>query len=150
MQRAIELASAGIRNRDGGPFGAVVVKDGAIVGEGWNRVTSTNDPTAHAEIVAIRHACERLGTFSLEGAAVYTTCEPCPMCYAAISWARVGEVIYAGDRQGAARAGFDDSTFWDDVGLPPASRRIVMRHVPSDEAEALFDAWLALADKTPY
>jgi tRNA(Arg) A34 adenosine deaminase TadA len=150
MHRALEIARAGMRSKTGGPFGAVVVKNGEIIGEGSNSVTSTNDPTAHAEVVAIRRACERVGDFSLAGATLYTTCEPCPMCYAAISWARIGEVIYAGDRAGAARAGFDDSVLWDDVALPPDGRRLVMRRVAPEDADVLFDAWIAMPDKTPY
>ncbi len=150
MQRAIDLARAGMRKKAGGPFGAVVVKDGAIVGEGSNCVTSKNDPTAHAEIQAIRHACEKLGTFSLEGATLYTTCEPCPMCYAAIFWSRVSEVVFAGDRKGAARAGFDDNILWDDIAKPVGTRERPMRKVSDKVANALFDEWLTMVDKTPY
>ena len=150
MQRAIDIARAGMQRKAGGPFGAVVVKDGVIVGEGSNCVTSKNDPTAHAEIQAIRYACEKLGTFSLDGATLYTTCEPCPMCYAAIFWARVAKVIYASDQKGAARAGFDDKVLWDDVARPWEQRQLVSQKVPDAEANALFDEWLAMGDKTPY
>ncbi len=150
MQRAIEIARAGMQRKAGGPFGAVVVKDGIIVGEGSNCVTSKNDPTAHAEIQAIRYACEKLGTFSLDGATLYTTCEPCPMCYAAIFWARVDKVIYASDRTGAARAGFDDKVLWEDIARPWEERQLVSSKVPDAAANALFDEWLAMGDKTPY
>jgi len=150
MQRAIEIARAGMRKKAGGPFGAVVVKDGVVVGEGSNCVTSKNDPTAHAEIQAIRYACEKLGTFSLDGATLYTTCEPCPMCYAAICWARVDKVVYASDRKGAARAGFDDNVLWEDVALPWEKRQMVSCKVPDTEANMLFDELLAMVDKTPY
>jgi guanine deaminase len=150
MQRAIAVAREGMQNKAGGPFGAVVVKNGEIIGEGSNRVTSSNDPTAHAEIVAIRMACQSLGTFSLEGATLYTTCEPCPMCYAAIFWSRVDEVIYASDRKGAALAGFDDNMLWDDIATPVEARQLPMRKVSDTEANALFDAWRAMPDKTPY
>jgi tRNA(Arg) A34 adenosine deaminase TadA len=150
MERALDVARAGMQSKAGGPFGAVIVRDGVIIGEGSNCVTSTNDPTAHAEIVAIRKACERTGNFSLEGATLYTSCEPCPMCYAAIAWARISDVVYAGDRAGAARAGFDDSMLWDDVALPPAARKTRMRRMDSAAADKLFDDWIAMADKTPY
>jgi len=150
MQRAIAIARAGMQKKAGGPFGAVIVKDGAIVGEGSNCVTSKNDPTAHAEIQAIRHACEKLGTFSLDGATLYTTCEPCPMCYAAIFWARIEKVVYASDRQGAARAGFDDNDLWEDIVRPWEKRKLLSCKVPDAEAETLFNEWLGMADKTPY
>ena len=116
MRRAIELAVEGMRANQGGPFGAVVVRDGVIVGEGFNRVLGTNDPTAHAEIQAIRAASSKLGTFELRGCELYTSCEPCPMCLAAAYWARVERVHYACERSDAARAGFDDSFLYDEIG----------------------------------
>lgn len=150
MQHAIAIAKSGMQRKAGGPFGAVIVKDDAIIGEGSNLVTSTNDPTAHAEIVAIRRACERIGDFSLKGAILYTTCEPCPMCYAAIHWARIDKVIYASDRVSAARAGFDDNLLWNDIASPPDGRHLPLHHEPNAEAEALFNEWLTMADKIPY
>lgn len=150
MQRAIDVARAGMQRKAGGPFGAVIVKDGVVVGEGSNCVTSKNDPTAHAEIQAIRFACEKLGTFSLDGTTLYTTCEPCPMCYAAIFWARVDKVIYASDRKGAARAGFDDNVLWEDVARPWDKRQLASSKVPDTAANTLFNEWLAMGDKTPY
>ena len=150
MQRAIDVARAGMQRKAGGPFGAVIVKDGVVVGEGSNCVTSKNDPTAHAEIQAIRFACEKLGTFSLDGTTLYTTCEPCPMCYAAIFWARVDKVIYASDRKGAARAGFDDNALWEDVARPWDKRQLASSKVPDTAANTLFNEWLAMGDKTPY
>jgi tRNA(Arg) A34 adenosine deaminase TadA len=150
MRRAVEIARAGIDRKVGGPFGAVIVKDGLILGEGSNAVTSTNDPTAHAEIVAIRHACRRVDSFSLQGATLYTTCEPCPMCYGAIFWTRIDRIVYAADRAGAARVGFDDNILWQDVAQAPRSRRLNMQHEPSPEADALFAQWAAMSDKTPY
>lgn len=150
MNRAIELARAGMLRKCGGPFGAVVVRDGVIVGEGSNCVTSRNDPTAHAEIQAIRQACESLGTFTLEGATIYTTCEPCPMCYGAIFWSRMREIVYASNRDDAAIAGFDDRKFWDEYVKPISERGVHMREYFADEAASLFDEWSTLPDKIPY
>ncbi len=135
MRRAIELAREGMNQGAGGPFGAVIVKNGEIVGEGWNRVIATNDPTAHGEITAIRDACAKLGTFSLEGCEIHTTGQPCPMCLGAIQWARIGRIHYGFRIEDAAAIGFDDTEFFRQMLLPPAERRI-----PSAElcrAEAL-------------
>jgi len=134
----------------GGPFGAVIVRDGEIIAEGWNQVTSANDPTAHAEVVAIRRACEKLGSFSLDGCTIYTSCEPCPMCLGAIYWARIKEIRYANTRADAARIGFDDSLIYDEVPKEPADRMIPTVHQPSDAARAVFDDWENKPDKIEY
>ena len=150
MKRAIELARAGMDNNDGGPFGCVVVKDGKVVGEGNNRVTSTNDPTAHAEVVAIREACKTLDAFQLDGCSIYTSCEPCPMCLGAIYWARPAQVFYACTREDAAAVGFDDDFIYDEISLPNEDRERVMINLLRDEGVALFQAWDAKADKIEY
>jgi tRNA(Arg) A34 adenosine deaminase TadA len=134
----------------GGPFGAVVVKDGRIVGEGWNRVTSTNDPTAHAEVVAIREACRALGTFKLDGAVLYTSCEPCPMCLAATYWARVGRIVYANSRADAAAIGFDDDFLYREIPLPLEARAVPIVRALADEAILVFEDWAAKPDKIAY
>ncbi|MEP7149132.1 MAG: nucleoside deaminase, partial [Acidobacteriota bacterium] len=123
MRRAIELAQKGADENLGGPFGCVVVKDGRIVGEGSNQVTSTNDPTAHAEIVAIRSACRELGSFQLDGCVIYTSCEPCPMCFGAIYWARPKGIFIAATREDAAAAGFDDEVFYSELEKPNDQRQ---------------------------
>ena len=150
MQRAIELARAGMDNNDGGPFGCVVVKDGRVVGEGNNRVTSTNDPTAHAEVVAIREACKTLDAFQLDGCSIYTSCEPCPMCLGAIYWARPAHVFYACTREDAAAVGFDDDFIYDEISLPNENRERVMINLLRDEGVALFQAWMVKPDKIEY
>jgi len=150
LERAVELARLTMRENRGGPFGAVVVKDGAIVGEGANLVLAANDPTAHAEVTAIRDACSRLGTFKLTGATIYASSEPCPMCLAAIYWARIERIVYANDRAAAARIGFDDAFFYDELARAPRERRIPMVCTPLDAAERLFREWAEKPDKTPY
>lgn len=150
MLRAIELARSGMDNNDGGPFGCVVAKDGEIVGEGNNRVTSTNDPTAHAEVVAIREACKTLDAFQLDGCSIYTSCEPCPMCLGAIYWARPAQVFYACTREDAAAVGFDDDFIYDEISLPNQDRERVMINLLRDEGVALFQAWDAKTDKIEY
>ena len=150
MQRAIELAIENVRARRGGPFGAVVVRDGVIVAEGTNLVTSTLDPTAHAEITAIRAACRALQNFQLTGCEIYTSCEPCPMCLGAIYWARPDRVYYGGTRADAAAAGFDDALIYDELSLPPAARRIPMLAMMRTEAQATFEAWRSLAGRIAY
>src|SRR5450755_1185589 len=149
MRRAIALAVENVRS-GGGPFGAVVVKDGAVIAEGVNRVTAENDPTAHAEVVAIRAGCRALGNFQLSGCDLYTTCEPCPMCLGAIYWARPARVFFAGSALDAAAAGFDDAFIYDELRLPLRSRRIPMAELLREESLAIFKAWVAKADKTPY
>jgi tRNA(Arg) A34 adenosine deaminase TadA len=149
MRRAIALALGNIR-AGGGPFGCVVVKDGHIIAEGANRVTATNDPTAHAEVVAIREACRALNNFQLEGCELYTTCEPCPMCIGAIYWARPSRVFYAGIAADAADAGFDDTFIYDELRKPHAARRIPMIQLLRDESLQIFSAWKAQPNKTRY
>ena len=150
MREAIRLADEGMRGGRGGPFGCVVVRHGEIVGRGSNRVTSANDPTAHAEITAIREACAKLQTFQLADCELYTSCEPCPMCLAAIYWARIPTVFYGNTRQDAAAIGFDDDFIYQQVPLPPAQRAIAMTPLLHDEARATFRAWAAKTDKVRY
>ena len=150
MTRAIELASDGMNSGQGGPFGCVVVKNGEIVGEGNNRVTSTNDPTAHAEIVAIRNACKSLNSFQLDGCSIYTSCEPCPMCLGAIYWARPEKVFFACTREDAAAAGFDDEHIYEELGKPNEERERVMTNLLRDKGLALFEAWNSKTDKVAY
>lgn len=150
MTRAIELSLENVRLGSGGPFGAVVVRDGEIISEGVNCVTASNDPTAHAEIVAIRKACGRLKQFDLKGCEIYTSCEPCPMCLGAIYWARPERIYYANTAADAANAGFDDSFIYREIPLPPTRRKIPM--IPMMRAQALeaLRAWQNLPDKIPY
>ncbi len=141
MQRAIELAIENARSRGGGPFGCVVVKDGRIIAEGANCVTSANDPTAHAEMVAIRKACAALSSFQLEGCEIYTSCLPCPMCLGAIYWARPARVFYASSDRDAADAGFDDSLIYRELELPCHDRRIPMQQLMREESLTAFEVW---------
>lgn len=150
MQRAIEIARAELDSSNGGPFGAVVVREGEIVGEGCNRVTATNDPTAHAEIVAIRQACQHLAGFQLDGCTLYTTCEPCPMCLGAIYWARAVAVFYACTRDDAARADFDDKLIYEEMQTPFHRRRIPMTQLMRNAALSIFDEWLRKTDRVDY
>jgi tRNA(Arg) A34 adenosine deaminase TadA len=150
MRRAIALALENVRTARGGPFAALVAKHGSVIGEGANSVTATNDPTAHAEIVAIRAACRALGTFQLTDCELYTTCEPCPMCLGAIYWARPARVFYAGVAADAAEAGFDDAFIYEELRRPPESRRIPMTQLMREEALAIFAAWKRQPNKTPY
>ncbi|HYH46525.1 MAG TPA: nucleoside deaminase [Thermoanaerobaculia bacterium] len=150
MREAIRLAEQGLRGGHGGPFGCVVVWRGEVVGRGHNRVTSTCDPTAHAEIVAIREACQTLATFHLEECDLYTSCEPCPMCLAAIYCARIPRVWYANTRADAAAIGFDDDLIYSQIALPLEHRHVAMRPLLRDEAQAVFREWAAKADKIRY
>ncbi len=150
LHAAIEEARQGMHRREGGPFGCVIVKDGRIVARGNNRVTGTNDPTAHAEVVAIRAACAALGDFQLTGCTLYTSCEPCPMCLGAIYWARPDRVVFAATRQDAAAAGFDDSLIYDELPLPMEQRRIPTVQLLRDTARTVFAEWTAKTDRTPY
>jgi tRNA(Arg) A34 adenosine deaminase TadA len=150
MRRAIEIAAADMRANCGGPFGAVIVKDGRIVAEGANLVTSSNDPTAHAEVVAIRKACHELETFHLSGCEIYASCEPCPMCLAAIYWAHIDRIHYANSRDDAARIGFDDAFIYDEIPKSPEARRIPMVRVELAEARAVFEEWKNKPDKILY
>jgi tRNA(Arg) A34 adenosine deaminase TadA len=149
MRRAIELSRENVR-RGGGPFGAVIVRAGEVVGEGFNRVTATNDPTAHAEVVAIRNACERLGTFSLHGCEIYTSCEPCPMCLSAIYWARLDRIWFANTKVDAAAIEFDDHFIYDELAKPVENRAIPMKPMLRDEALAAFRDWQANASRVRY
>ncbi len=150
MRRAIELALQNVRSAKGGPFAAIVVKGGDIVAEGTNLVTAANDPTAHAEVVAIREACRVLGNFQLTGCDLYTTCEPCPMCLGAIYWARPSRVFYACTAADAAAAGFDDAFIYEELKKSPSVRRIPMAQLQREESLAIFSAWKQQQDKKPY
>lgn len=150
LLRAIELSEKSLFESQGGPFGAVIVKDGKIIAEGRNEVTSTNDPTAHAEVQAIRKAGKVIGDFNLAGSVLYSSCEPCPMCLSAIYWARIDRVIYANTRHDAAEIGFDDAFIYSELGKDAAERRVSCVHHPLEPANAVFQAWLNKLDKTPY
>lgn len=150
LREAIRISVEMMRAGKGGPFGAVVVKDGQIIGRGCNEVTSTNDPTAHAEIVAIREACRKIGSFRLDGCVIYSSCEPCPMCLSAIYWARIGKIFYSGTRKDAAEAGFRDDFIYDEIPLPPGERKVAAEQLLPDGALAAFAEWKAKPDKTFY
>jgi len=150
MARAIELSMESVQLGRGGPFGAVIVKDGTIVAEGVNQVTSTNDPTAHAEILAIRQACAKLGSFELKDCELYTSCEPCPMCLGAIYWARLARVYFANTAEDAAKIGFDDSLIYGEMKQVHSHRRIPMMQIMREEALAGFRAWGAKSNKIRY
>ncbi|MBL8860588.1 MAG: nucleoside deaminase [Planctomycetes bacterium] len=150
MRAAARLALRGVKSNQGGPFGAVIVRGDVVVGRGFNRVLGTHDPTAHAEIVAIRQACRKLGTFSLAGCTLYASSEPCPMCLAAIHWARIERVWFACDRQDAARAGFDDAFLYEEFERAPRDRRLPVAQVFREEGLAAFQAWLAKPDRVTY
>lgn len=146
MQQAIDLATENVTSGRGGPFGCVIVKDGEVVATGTNQVTASNDPTAHAEVTAIRNACTKLGTFVLDGCEVYTSCEPCPMCLAALYWSRCKAIFYGNNAADAARVGFDDSFLYDEVKKPMSERTIPIERMCADEAWASFAAW----EKSPF
>jgi guanine deaminase len=150
MRRAIELAMENVRSGAGGPFAAVIAKDGRVVAEGANRVTAMNDPTAHAEVVAIRAACRVLGDFQLAGCDLYTTCEPCPMCLGAIYWARPARVFYACAAADAAAAGFDDAFIYEELNRVHTERRVPMQQLLREESLAVFFLWQRQEKKTPY
>lgn len=150
MRRAIELARNGMRSGEGGPFGAVIVRGGEIIGEGWNRVLMTHDPTSHGEVVAIRDACSKTSSHSLEGSTIYTTGQPCPMCLGAIHWARISAIRYGFDIADAARLGFDDREFFRQFTLPPAERSIPEASLAREEALALAEEYLAMPERRPY
>jgi tRNA(Arg) A34 adenosine deaminase TadA len=150
MDEAISLASASVHEHNGGPFGAVVVHQDKIVGRGWNQVTRSFDPTAHAEVVAIREACCALQRFDLRGCEIYTSCEPCPMCLAAIYWARLDRVFYACTRTDACAIGFDDDFIYKEIPLEIAARAVPMIQVSRDHARSVFEHWEAKPDKIPY
>jgi guanine deaminase len=150
MREAIKEAEAGMRGGRGGPFGCVIVRRGEVIARGHNRVTSTNDPTAHAEVTAIREACRTLKTFELDDCELYTSCEPCPLCLAAIYWARIPRLYYGNSRGDAAAVGFDDEFIYQQIALPPEQRAIEMRPLLRDEALASFREWQAKTDKVEY
>lgn len=150
MDKAIQLSKEGSSTGKGGPFGCVIVRDGKIVGMGYNQVSSTNDPTAHAEVVAIRNACKNLNSFQLDGCEVYTSCEPCPMCLGAIYWARPSKVFYANTKEDAAKIGFDDAFIYDEIEYHPENRYITMYHRPNPDALLVFKHWAENENKIEY
>jgi guanine deaminase len=150
MTRAIQLSIENVRSGRGGPFGAVVVKDGKIIAEGVNSVTLINDPTAHAEVVAIREACKKLGTFELKGCELYTSCEPCPMCLGAIYWARPARIYFGNSAADASNAGFDDSLIYSEITQPHPARKIPMVQLMREEALEAFRAWEKMPNKIRY
>ena len=150
MARAIQLSIESVQSGRGGPFGAVVVEDGIVVGEAANQVTSTNDPTAHAEVVAIRAACQKLGAFDLGGCVIYSSCEPCPMCLGAIYWARLSRVYFANVDADASKIGFDDSLIYQEIAKPHSQRKIPMIQMMRDEALEAFRAWESKPNKIEY
>ncbi|MDP3371758.1 MAG: nucleoside deaminase [Candidatus Paracaedibacteraceae bacterium] len=150
MRQAIRLSNEKMKEGKGGPFGAVIIKDNKIIAEGWNQVTSSNDPTAHAEVVAIRNACTTLNTFNLEGCTLVTSCEPCPMCLAATYWSRVDKIIYANTRFDAADIGFDDAFFYDELARSIEERQVPMTQMLRDEGLSAFKEWTAKNDRTEY
>lgn len=149
MRRAIELSLECVAS-DEGPFGAVVVREGRIIGEGVNGVVPSGDPTAHAEIVAIRAACKAIGSHVLDGAVIYTSCEPCPMCLGAIWWARISEIVYANNRDDAASIGFDDDAIYREVAAPLENRKLPIRRLSASEAFEAFKLWRSKPDRVPY
>jgi len=150
MHRAIALATANVLSRAGGPFAAVIVRAGQIIATGVNQVTATHDPTAHAEVVAIREACRALGDFQLTGCVIYTSCEPCPMCLAAIYWARCDAIFYGSSAADAADAGFDDAFLYAEINRPLAARKIPIQRLLGEEAMESFHAWRTLPDRIEY
>jgi tRNA(Arg) A34 adenosine deaminase TadA len=150
MKQAIELALSNVNSNNGGPFGAVVVKDGEIIGRGANQVTASNDPTAHAEIVAIREAAKNIGSFELQDCEIYTSCEPCPMCLGAIYWSRIDKLYYAATKDDAAKADFDDSFIYKEFSLPKDQRSIPSLQLMRDDAVKVFEAWTENGDKIKY
>jgi len=150
LRRAIALSLDHMRAGHGGPFGAVIARGGEVVAEGWNQVQSAGDPTAHAEMVAIRAAATRLGGFSLKGCVLYTSCEPCPMCLAAAYWARVDRIVFAATRADAAAGGFDDAFLYEELARPPERRRLPLQQALHAEAAAVFAEWNAKPDRTLY
>jgi tRNA(Arg) A34 adenosine deaminase TadA len=150
MQEAISLAEKNVHGNNGGPFGAVVVKDGKIIGRGGNKVTVNNDPTAHAEIVAIREAAKNLGTFDLSGCEIYASCEPCPMCLGAIYWSHIDKLYYAATKDDAAKANFDDSFIYAEIAKPKDQRQLQSVQLMREDAVKVFEQWNRLENKIPY
>ncbi len=149
MLRAIELSMISLKE-DGGPFGCVIVKNNEIISEGFNEVTNKNDPTAHAEIVAIRNACKKLNTFNLKGTQMFTSCEPCPMCLSAIYWSHIDKIYYGNNRKDAAKIGFDDSYIYDELSIDLNKRKIPLEQINEKEAIKAFEEWEMKTDKTVY
>ena len=149
MLRAIELSMISLKE-DGGPFGCVIVKNNEIISEGFNEVTNKNDPTAHAEIVAIRNACKKLNTFNLKGTQMFTSCEPCPMCLSAIYWSHIDKIYYGNNRKDAAKIGFDDSYIYDELSIELNKRKIPLEQINEKEAIKAFEEWEVKTDKTVY
>ena len=150
MRKAIRLSLANVEKLKGGPFGAVIVKDGKVIARGTNNVTATNDPTAHAEIVAIRKACKILKTYQLTGCEIYTSCEPCPMCLAAIYWARPDKIYYANSKEDAAAINFDDNLIYEEIAKPVSERKIFTQQLLREEAQAAFKKWSESPNKIEY
>lgn len=150
LERSVEIAKKGMLSGKGGPFGCVIVRNNEIIAEGCNLVTSTNDPTAHAEVVAIREACKRLNTYQLADCEVYASCEPCPMCLGAIYWARVKSVVYANNRHDAAAIDFDDNFIYREINTADTAKQIPFIHHPLVSAKELFDQWLTKENKKEY
>lgn len=150
IEKALELAEFGMKNSKGGPFGAVIVKNGNIIGEGFNSVTSLNDPTAHAEITAIRNACKYINSFDLSGSAIYTSCEPCPMCLAAIYWANIDEIYYAATKEQAERAGFRDEFIYSEINKPIEQREKHFEQIIDEKVLKIFEEWILSQNKIPY
>ena len=150
MDQAIDMAFKGVLTNEGGPFGCIIVKDGQIIGKGNNKVTSTNDPTAHAEVMAIREACKTLNSFQLDDCVVYTSCEPCPMCLGAIYWARPKKVYYGCNKTDAAKIGFDDNFIYKELDLKPGNRSIPFEQINKETAMRAFQAWEDKEDKIEY
>lgn len=150
IREAVDVAFKGVTLNEGGPFGSVIVKDGEVIGRGNNKVISSNDPTAHAEIVAIREACDNLRSHQLQGCTIYTSCEPCPMCLGAIYWARPDRIVYACTREDAASAGFDDDFIYKEIHLPPEARHIPMEQRGRDQGMEIFTFWNNKPDKIQY
>lgn len=149
MRKAIALSVENIK-KDGGPFGAVVVKNNKIIATGTNRVTAHNDPTAHAEVIAIRKACKKMGTFDLSGCVIYSSCEPCPMCLSAIYWSHIGELYYGNTKADAKNIDFDDSFIYDEIARTPENRKLKSTQFLAEEAAAAFEIWAKTADKIRY
>lgn len=150
MAEAVRLSEHGMRLGDGGPFGAVIVREGKIIGKGWNRVLTANDPTAHAEITAIRDACRATSSYQLEDCSIYVNCEPCPMCLAAIYWARIEQVTFAASREDAERIGFIDAELYREICLPDEQRSLAMKREDSRDAVKIMEIWPTLAEHRPY
>jgi guanine deaminase len=149
LRRALELAAKSIKE-GGGPFGALITKDGKIISEGSNRVVLSHDPTAHAEIIAIRRASATIMSHDLSGCVIYTSCEPCPMCLGAIYWSGIQKVVYASDRKDASRAGFNDNLIYEEIGLDPADRKLIFKHIPDAGGEDIFRKWDEFESRIPY